>query len=439
METRGDMRPVSRRRSLGRRIRTGSIGTIAVGGALFLGGTATLITASAHHVSSTTAGTGTKADGSDFVAGSSFTLGTPIMDSALLGAYTIDPARSVVFFLYGPSNPTCTPGQFLKQFTDTPTGTLGAPFTGPVYAGPVTPTVAGTYHWTAQVDFNGKIESGPTACSDEPESLTKAAPKISTAASAGGVLGTSVTDTATLTGAVAPTGKVIFTLYPDSASCASGTGFVYQTPLPGISLSTTAPFKAVSGSYTPTSVGMFEWTATFLGDAGNMAVTSKCGDEPVTISQAGPGITTTASAGGLVPVAVSDSATVTGGSNPTGTVTFTLYPNVASCQAGTGAVAAAMTASLVNGTAKSGSITLTTAGTYQWQAVYSGDANNAKISSVCGAEPVVATAGGGNTVVTPNTGSTGSLTGMTVGGFLLLGGLGVALVGAMAPRRRSVQ
>jgi len=106
---------------------------------------------------------------------------------------------------------------------------------------------------------------------------------------------------------------------------------------------------------------------------------------------------------------------------------------------GTGALYTSPLETLKGGSATSGTFSITAAGTYQWVAKYSGDANNASVSSKCGDEPVTATsvAGGVKAITTPSTGDTGALTGMTVGGFLLLGGLGAALAGAIVPRRRS--
>ncbi len=46
----------------------------------------------------------------------------------------------------------------------------------------------------------------------------------------------------------------------------------------------------------------------------------------MTITQATPTITTTPSPGGPVGTSISDTATVSGGFNPTGTVTFELFP-----------------------------------------------------------------------------------------------------------------
>jgi hypothetical protein len=101
-----------------------------------------------------------------------------------------------------------------------------------------------------------------------------------------------------------------------------------------------------------------------------------------------PSITTTPS--GPVPAGgnISDTADVSGGFSPTGTVTFRLYaPGDATCQT----PIATRTAPLSGGTAASGNVTIGAAGTYRWVAIYSGDANNNSVTSPCDSEQVVVT------------------------------------------------
>jgi hypothetical protein len=86
---------------------------------------------------------------------------------------------------------------------------------------------------------------------------------------------------------------------------------------------------------------------------------------------------------------LSDSATVGGGLSPTGTVTFTLFgPTDPTCA---GTPFATTNGILVNRTATSGNVTSGPVGTYNWVAVYNGDANNASVTSPCGSEQVIVT------------------------------------------------
>ncbi len=103
-----------------------------------------------------------------------------------------------------------------------------------------------------------------------------------------------------------------------------------------------------------------------------------------------PALSTLASpsvpAGGLI----SDSATLTGGYAPTGSVTFTLYgPGDATCSNALSSTTVPVGAS---GVSNSGKVKVGAAGTYNWVATYSGDLDNLPVRSACGSEPVVITA-----------------------------------------------
>jgi hypothetical protein len=100
------------------------------------------------------------------------------------------------------------------------------------------------------------------------------------------------------------------------------------------------------------------------------------------VTKATPTLTTEASPNVALGGSVSDTATLTGGASPTGTVTFTLYgPNDADCS-GTPAFASAPIA-LASGTASSGNFTPTATGTYRWKAAYSGDGSNNPVTGTC--------------------------------------------------------
>ena len=84
----------------------------------------------------------------------------------------------------------------------------------------------------------------------------------------------------------------------------------------------------------PRRVGTFMWIASYSGDAENNPVAGKCGDdgETDTTIKDSPTISTVASANITIGGSISDTATLAGGFNPTGTITFQLYgPNDATC------------------------------------------------------------------------------------------------------------
>jgi hypothetical protein len=97
--------------------------------------------------------------------------------------------------------------------------------------------------------------------------------------------------------------------------------------------------------------------------------------------------TTPSPASGNIGAVLNDSATITGGSNPTGTVTFNLYgPDDAGCD---GTVIFTQTVAVSGGTASTtGGFTTTAAGKYAWVASYSGDNTNLPATSGCTEEEV---------------------------------------------------
>src|SRR4029077_3529228 len=85
--------------------------------------------------------------------------------------------------------------------------------------------------------------------------------------------------------------------------------------------------------YTTTVVGMYQWVATYSGDANNDSSTSGCGKESVVIHKVDTDIRTEQSNSGGAPVgtAIRDTA-ILHGDAPTGAVTFFLYgPNDPNC------------------------------------------------------------------------------------------------------------
>jgi hypothetical protein len=114
---------------------------------------------------------------------------------------------------------------------------------------------------------------------------------------------------------------------------------------------------------------------------------SGTGSDITTVSKLSPGITTTPNpTSGSIGTELNDTATLTGGSTPTGNVTFKLFPpSDATCQ-GTPVFTQVDGSSPY--TTGPGYTSLVT-GTYHWTADYAGDANNNAASSACSDESVV--------------------------------------------------
>jgi hypothetical protein len=126
---------------------------------------------------------------------------------------------------------------------------------------------------------------------------------VTTVASAGGVAGTVIHDTAKVTGTFLPTGTVTFNLYGPAATTCTG------TPLFSSTETLDASGSAVSASFSlTTTAGTYNWVAHYGGDEHSAPSTSKCGAEPVVIKPSGgvQGITTpgTGLAGGITQVGI---------------------------------------------------------------------------------------------------------------------------------------
>ena len=184
-------------------------------------------------------------------------------------------------------------------------------------------------------------------------------------------------DSATLAGGFTPGGTITFNVFgPGDSSCA--------TSLSSSTATANGNGTYTSGTFTPSSPGTYLWVASYGGDSDNNGATASCGatGESVVVAKATTSISTQASAGVPVGGSVSDTATLGGGSSPTGSVTFTAYgPADATC-AGTAVFTA--TDALSGGAATSDPFTPSTAGIYHWVASYGGDSSNAPVAGSCG-------------------------------------------------------
>src|SRR5450759_3739173 len=159
-----------------------------------------------------------------------------------------------------------------------------------------------------------------------------------------------------------PTGTITFTVYD---------------PNDAVAHAETVNVTGGNGTYsTPTGhvadvAGTWHWSAAYGGDANNKAVHSLMADEPVVVTQeqhqAQPSISTAPNpTSAIVGSTLNDTATLSGGNHPTGTITFTLYdPNDAVAYTET-----------VNVTGGNGTYSTPTghvadvAGTWHWSAAY---------------------------------------------------------------------
>ena len=323
----------------------------------------------------------------------SVTLGTTpvtLFDSAVLSA-GFTPTGTITFTLVAPGGGTVD--------TETATVSGNGTYTTPTgYTLPTTGTVTGTYQWDASYSGDSNnLPASDVGATDEQVPVTPASPSVATTASGpvtlpSGPPGTVIlSDSAVLSGGYFPTGSITFTL-----SGPDGFSFSHMDTVSGNGTYTASDTLPTTG----TVAGTYTWSATYSGDANNNSFTetgSAANGEQTVVTPASPSVATTASGPVTLPsgppgtVTLSDSAVLSGGYHPTGSITFTLSgPD--------GFSYSQMDPVSGNGTYMA-SDTLPTAGTYTWSATYSGDANNNGFTETGSA------ANGEQTVVSPSPGS----------------------------------
>lgn len=288
-------------------------------------------------------------------------------------------------------------------FSGTP---AGCPFDTTGYAGPgVTYSGINAAKTTGVVDFaesctgntasscapSSGLNAGASAFFSLEENLTgalivipKASPVISsTTPSPTTAVGGAISDSAVLGNGRVPSGTLTFNLYgPGDTGC--------QHSISTLGTTVNGNGTYGSGNVAAAAPGTYRWTVAYGGDANNNAApATACGSETVTVTKASPSLTTTPSAAVPVGGTVSDTAKLAGSYHGTGTVTFSLYgPGDTGCQSALKQLVATVNG---DGTYGSSTVPVTTPGTYNWVASYSGDANNNSASGSCGDETVKVT------------------------------------------------
>ena len=303
-------------------------------------------------------------------------IGGDIHDSALLEG-GVSPTGSITFNLYGPDDATCSGAvAFTTTVTVNGNGTYG-PVT-------FTPTAVGTYRWVASYSGDGNNLAATGACNDagETDTVVKTNPTIATVLHGGGqsgtsitvTLGTAVNDSSTLSAATADAGGTVhYQVFSDS-DCQT---FVFDAGTKAV----TNGVPGDSDAFTINLSGTYYWQADYSGDAKNSAASSACNLEVVTVAANIPTISTSAEETVNIGGAIHDSATLAGGFNPTGSITFKVWGNE-TCAGD----ALATFEVPVDGNGSYGPVSFTpaAAGVFHWIASYSGDDNNAPVSGGCG-------------------------------------------------------
>src|SRR5262249_2726773 len=327
---------------------------------------------------------------------------TPVADLSVAvtdGKTTVVPGTSDTYSIVvannGPSTVSSvtrtdtTPAALLNPTFGTPSAGSYTPLTGAwsglslasgqsvsiTLSGVINPSATGTITNTVTVvPPAGVTDNNVTNNTATDTDTPIATPTLTTATSPNVALSASLvtlSDTATLSGGSNPTGTLTFQLRDpgnfivDVETVPVNGNGTYITPV-GFTLPTTG-----------TVAGTWAWHATYSGNPNNNGVSAS--PEQTVVSLASPGLSTTASPGGIAGTTLTDIAQLSGGYFPTGTITFQLTNS--------GGVTVDTETVTVNG---NGTYTTptgfplpagTAAGTWAWHATYPGNTNNNAVAS----------------------------------------------------------
>jgi hypothetical protein len=237
-------------------------------------------------------------------------------------------------------------------------------------------------------------------------SITEALKNQNLTAATSVTLGYKVFDTAILTGGDDPTGTITYVYYTNGNCSGPGDDF----DLVGVDGNGPAP---VSGKVLPPSPGAYSFRAEYSGDDLNAPAQSAC--EPFTVLKATTIIFTVLNPSATVEAGqvFHDSAGFSAVYTPAmGTVTYNWYQGGA---CGGQATQLDVVNVNSNGTVPASITAAFSAGTYSFQAVYSGDANNNPDTSACEVLTVTAPSGSGPTTTAVSGGGSSTTIYVAVG------------------------
>jgi hypothetical protein len=295
-------------------------------------------------------------------------VGAAIHDEATLSG-GFSPSGEVVFRVYGPADPGCL----------TPLSTSAATIqSGEATSPNFLPQQAGAFRWTAEYtgDGNNEAVALPCGAANQSSTVDKASPNLTgTATSA--TVGSSITDSVTLSNGFGAGGQLLFRAYgPGNPTCSGAAAYEASVAIGGNGTYAPAGFSPGAGSY--------RWRVEYSGDGNNDPDSLACGsaNQSSTVGKAAPSLTGVASSA-TVGSPITDSITLSAGVNASGQLDFRAYgPGDASC-----ANAPAYEATVaVNGNGPYAPAGFSPGlGVYRWTVEYSGDGNNEAASLPCGA------------------------------------------------------
>jgi hypothetical protein len=222
------------------------------------------------------------------------------------------------------------------------------------------------------------VDNGYDSADATPQTVAvgKAAPTLAISPGPGGVPPVTLQASTTLVGGYNPVGSVTFELYPPADEDCSG------SPSHSETVALSGSYASTVSGYLANIVGTWHWISSYPGDANNSAVASSCASGAVDVGKAYPTLRINPGPGGVPPVTLQASATLSQANNPTGSITFQLYPPADASCSGTPAhsetvALSGSSASTVNG------FVADMVGTWHWISSYPGDANNHAAASDC--------------------------------------------------------
>jgi hypothetical protein len=280
------------------------------------------------------------------------------------------PTGTLTFTLVGPSG--------TLESEDAPVSGNGNYSTPTGFTLSATEPVTGTYQW--DISYSGDANNAPTTDNDDPgnqDIVDPASPVIAGSNVNSTTLGDGhhLNASAILSQGYNPTGTLTLELLDPTSTV------VYSDD---VTVNGNGTYDTTSGTnlggYLPTVPGTYQWNFSYSEDSNNFPASHDDSiDGVATVTAPGPTIATTA--GGTVAVGtnskLTDSASLSGGASPTGSITFSLKnPSNVSVYSDTVTVTGNGTYNTSAGN-NAGGFLPTDSGTYTWSASYSGDGNNA--------------------------------------------------------------
>ena len=301
------------------------------------------------------------------------TVGDPVTATASLQEGAI-PGGEIAFRAFAPGDASCSGAVAFSS-------TVAVAGNGSYRSVQFVPSRVGSFRWI--VSYSGDANHAPaaTACGAVRSVVSQARPAIAGTVSPVLTVGTPFRDTATLTGAHAPTGTVTFRIYGPVASGCAKPAFVNTVAANGSGAIQSDPFVAKRP-------GRYSFVASYSGDAANQGATEACdaAGQTALVQKRVPRVKPRARLKGSRTILIR--ANLANGASPAGVINFRLYgPGGGRCK-GKPAFSGGISVRS-NGTYSLAKFLATRQGTYRLLVGYSGDPRNKRAKGACDGAQVI--------------------------------------------------